>query len=152
MLQCFYENTQILAPRTIHLDELCIADKIRSTYLFTDLVLPMDPFPYVNVPQHLRLEGLSEQERLQRLNDFSNTTRGLSHAASAALRAGKYGGVLHPGINRISLLGEAATIISRADDETTAARSELAINLERAVGGFTFGLISILPQETYDRL
>lgn len=112
----------------------------------------MDPAPYVNVSPSLRLGGLTEEERLERLEAFYVTNQDLSHTVYAALRAGKHGGILHPGIDRVTLLGETATIISRTDDETTTARTELAVNLERAVGGFTLGRILVLPQEAHGRL
>lgn len=143
------KTPQMLAPRTVYVNELSIGNgQLQSTYTFTDSILPMDPFPYINVPQSLRLVDLSEQERLERIEAFSKTTPGLNRATSAALRAG----LLHQGIDRINLIGETATIISRADNETTAIRTELAMNLERAVGGFTFGLISLQPQQPDERL
>lgn len=148
------KTPKFLSPRTVYMKELGGDQTLKSTYWFTGLVLPMLPFPNVNVPQSLRLEGSSPQQRLARLEDFSRTTRacGLSRAASDALHAGALGGVLHPGIDQIDLLGETATIISRADAETAAVRNELAENLERAVGGFTFGAIDIVRLQSYNQL
>lgn len=139
---------RVFLDRNVYVEERDLPDdKLLSVYHFTGLILPMVSLPFINVPQSLNLKGLSQKDRLQELDVFSGSVRGLSHTVFRSLYAGRLGGVLHTGIDRVDLLGDTATITSDGDTETARVRNQLAENVERAVGGRTLGLIHIVPRQ-----